>query len=234
MAGPALPDKWRHLIRSAGQEVQWRRGELLMREGDTADRVVLLHSGLVKVTSVSATGFTSLFALRGPDELLGELSCVDGGLRSATATAMGEVKGVAVPAPAFTSLMEAHGGLALAVLRCVAERLRESDVGRADLGALPTVSRTALVLARLSHSYGAPVPGDFTARRLTINQQELASAVGASRESVVRVLRVLTDHRLIAVSRGRIMVHDPADLAGWTGAGAPVSVGWGGGVGRGG
>ncbi|MDH6579325.1 CRP/FNR family cyclic AMP-dependent transcriptional regulator [Kitasatospora sp. MAP5-34] len=220
MAGSALSEEWRRLIRSAGQEVLWRRGELLMREGDIADRVVLLQRGLVKVTAVSATGFTSLLALRGPDELLGELSCVDGGPRSATATAMGEVAGVAVPAPRFAALMEAHGGLALAVLRCVAVRLRESDVGRADLGALPTIARTALVLARLSQSYGTPVPdaADCMARRLTVNQQELAGAVGASRESVVRVLRVLTEHRLIVVSRGQVVVRDPAVLARWPGA----------------
>ncbi len=217
MAGSPLPEEWGRLIRSVGQEVRWRPGELLMREGDTADRVVLPQSGLAKVTSVSTTGFTSLFALRGPDELLGELSCVDGGPRSATATAMGEVKGTAVPAPRFTALMEEHGGLALAVLRCVAERLRESDVGRADLGALPTVARTALVLARLSQSYGAPVAGDLAARRLVINQQELAGAVGASRESVVRVLRVLTDCRLVTVSRGQIVVRDPAVLLRWPG-----------------
>ncbi|WP_280718855.1 Crp/Fnr family transcriptional regulator [Kitasatospora sp. MAP5-34] len=116
--------------------------------------------------------------------------------------------------------MEAHGGLALAVLRCVAVRLRESDVGRADLGALPTIARTALVLARLSQSYGTPVPdaADCMARRLTVNQQELAGAVGASRESVVRVLRVLTEHRLIVVSRGQVVVRDPAVLARWPGA----------------
>ncbi|MFE0457923.1 Crp/Fnr family transcriptional regulator [Kitasatospora sp. NPDC058965] len=221
MVGSALSSEWRHLIKSVGQEVLWRRGELLIREGDTADRVLLLQQGLVKVTAVSATGFTSLLALRGPGELLGELSSVDGGPRSATATAMGEVAGVAVPAPRFTALMEANGGLALAVLRSVAVRLRESDVGRADLGALPTTARTALVLARLSQSYGTPVPdaANGLARRLTINQQELAGAIGASRESVVRVLRVLTDHRLIVVSRGQVTVSDPALLARWPGAG---------------
>ncbi|WP_051756279.1 Crp/Fnr family transcriptional regulator [Kitasatospora purpeofusca] len=217
MVGSALPAEWRDLIRSAGHEVSWRRGEVLIREGETPDRVVLLERGLVKITAASTNGFTSVLAIRGPGELIGELSCVDGETRSATATAMASVSGVALAAPRFITLMEAHGGFALAVLRFVAVRLRESDIGRSDLGALPTVARTALVLARLSRNYGSPVPGPGggAARRLAVNQQELAGAVGASRESVVRVLRELTERRLVAVSRGQILVHDPAALAVW-------------------
>ncbi|GAA4853274.1 cAMP-activated global transcriptional regulator CRP [Kitasatospora terrestris] len=188
-----------------------------MRQGEAAERVILLDRGLVKVTTESATGYTSLLALRGAGELLGELSCVDGGPRSATASAMGAVSGVSVPARTFTGLLEVHPGLALAVLRCVALRLRESDIERGDLGALPVGTRTAVVLARLSRRYGETLgsPECATARRLSITQHELAGAVGASRESVVRALSDLVGDGLIRVGRGRVVVSDPTVLAEW-------------------
>jgi CRP-like cAMP-binding protein len=190
-----------------------------MREGERADRVLLLERGLVKITSESDTGYTSLLALRGPGELVGELSFLDTGTRSATATTMGSVVGVAVPGSRFEALLHQQDGLALAVLRTVAARLRDSDLRRVDLGARQAAGRTALVLAQLARRYGSTLPGAGgpagPGRRLAITQYELAAAAGTSRESVVRVLRQLAEHRLVSTARGQVVVADPAALAAW-------------------
>ncbi|WP_405017871.1 Crp/Fnr family transcriptional regulator [Kitasatospora sp. NBC_00070] len=210
---------WIKVLRAAGSVHIWRRGTVLMREGEPADRVLLLERGLVKITSESATGYTSLLALRGPGELVGELSCVDGGPRSATATAMGSVAGVAVPVARFEALLGQQDGLALAVLRMVAWRLRDADGQRGDFGARSASVRTALALARLAGRYGTPVPGapaGSPARRLAVTQQELAGAAGSSRESVVRVLRQLGEAGLVVTSRGMVLVVDPVALVGWS------------------
>lgn len=108
-----------------------------MREGEETRFVVLLTAGLVKATVDSANGCTSLLALRGPGELLGELACVDGGPRGATATAMRRSEGVVVAADAFLRLLERDAGVCLSVLRGVVGRSRDSDGLRADRAPAP-------------------------------------------------------------------------------------------------
>ncbi|MFJ9350853.1 Crp/Fnr family transcriptional regulator [Streptomyces sp. NPDC101237] len=203
-------------LRQAGHARAWVRGEVLMREGERADFVVLLTAGLVKATVDSANGYTSLLALRGPGELLGELACVDGGPRGATVTAMRRSEGVVVAAGAFLRLLEREPGLSLSVLRSVVGRLRDSDGLRAEQGARTTRARVAALLVKLAVEYGSAVPEPLPgAVSVQINQRELASAAGASRESVVRCLRAMQREGLVATGRGRTVVLDLAGLRRW-------------------
>ncbi|MFI1952123.1 Crp/Fnr family transcriptional regulator [Streptomyces xinghaiensis] len=212
---PFFPPEHLELLRARGHPCGWETGDVLMREGGRPTELVLLEKGLVKVTAESSNGYTSVLAVRGPDELLGELSCVDGRPRSATVTALEPVRGTVVTADHFRRLLTERGALALAVLRSVTERLRDSDRLRAEHGAYPAVVRVARVLLELTHRYGAPPKGTPRPLEVRITQQELAGAAGASRETVVRALRLLQAEGWVALGRGRMMVTAPEQLAAW-------------------
>ncbi|MFE9253896.1 Crp/Fnr family transcriptional regulator [Streptomyces sp. NPDC006879] len=205
-------------IRAAGRARSWTPGETLLPEGASQQDVILIDSGLVKVARQSPNGYTSVLAVRGPGELLGELACLDGRPRSATAVAMRAVGGVSVPAARFLKMLEQDSTLALAVLRSLATRLRESDRLRSDQGAYSSGIRVARILLDISLSYGtpAPAPAPRGAVTVTVTQQELAGAAGTSRESVVRTLRVLHQDGLVVATRGRLLVTDPDRLAQWS------------------
>jgi CRP-like cAMP-binding protein len=203
------------LLHGAGRERVWDRGETLLPEGSLPDDVILVESGLVKVARQSPNGYTSVLAVRGRGELLGELSCLDGRPRSATAVAMRPVAGVSVPAGRFLRLLEDHGALALAVLRSITARLRDADRLRADQGAYGSGIRVARVLLDMALAHGVPVADRPGALAVVVNQQELAGAAGTSRESVVRTLRVLQQDELVLSARGRLLVTDPERLARW-------------------
>ncbi|RBM22416.1 Crp/Fnr family transcriptional regulator [Streptomyces sp. PT12] len=206
------------LIHGAGRGRVWERGEAVVSEGAPSTDVVLIEAGLVKITTDLENGYTSVLAVRGPGELLGELSCLDGMPRSATATALEQVRGTVVPGERFRRLLSAHGALALAVLRSVAARLRDSDRLRAEHGAYPAVVRIARVLAEVALRHGEPdpeLPGALTVR---VNQRELAGAAGTSRESLVRAFATLEAEALIVRRRGHTLVTDVERLGGWNGA----------------
>ncbi|MEU5342037.1 MULTISPECIES: Crp/Fnr family transcriptional regulator [unclassified Streptomyces] len=233
---PFTGEELRH-IRDAGRRRDWERGEPLMHEGSPPDNVVLIEDGLVKITTETPNGYTSVLAIRGPGELLGELSCVDGGLRSATATALRNGRGVVVTAERFRQLLAQRGPLALAVLRSVAGRLRQSDRQRGEYGAYPAGTRIARVLADLAIRHGEPVPGPGpgpgpgpsgagadagsvsgpVSVSVRITQRELAGAAGTSRESVARTVRALQQDGLVSVGRGRVVMRDARALLRWRG-----------------
>ncbi|MEY9966655.1 CRP/FNR family cyclic AMP-dependent transcriptional regulator [Streptacidiphilus sp. MAP12-16] len=186
-----------------------------MREGGPPDYVVLVVGGLAKVTAESENGYTSVLALRGPGELVGELSCLDGITRSATVTALERVEGVVLGADAFRRLLEQHGTLALAVLRSVVARLRQSDDQRAEHGARSARSMLARVLLDVAVRHGVEISEPPGALAVQMNQQELAGAAAISRESVVRVLRAMQQAELVVTSRGRTVVLDLHRLRRW-------------------
>lgn len=204
------------LLGAAGVVHAWPHGEVLMRQGEPGDRAILLRRGLVKITTESATGYTSLLAFRGPAELVGELAVLDGGDRSATVTVVRPVRGVIIPASRFAALIQEHSDLALAVLRGVGGRLRHSDRHREALGSRSAGVRVAHVLLEFAERHGTAAP-DWgpDALAVSMTQQELASAAGTSRESVVRTLRDLHDLGLVAMARGLVVVLAPAKLDSW-------------------
>lgn len=204
---PFSPDELM-LLRSAGRVRAWERGEVLIQQGGRPESVILIIGGLAKITAESTNGYTSLLALRGPGELVGELSCLDGSKRSATVTAMDRVEGVVVGADAFRRLLTEHGRLSLAVLCSVIARLRDSDTLRAGYGARTAKARLSRVLLDLAGRYGVTLATPSGAVAVNMNQQELAGAAGTSRESVVRCLRAMQADGVVATSRGRTVVLD--------------------------
>lgn len=216
-------------MRSAGRPRKWPPGAVVFSEGAPPDSVVLIHEGLVKTTAEARNGYTSLLAVRGPGELVGELACLDRRPRSATVTTMRPVHGTVIVADRFIALLEQNGALALSLVRSITRRLRDSDRLRSDQGALPASVRVARVLLDLALDYGAEVSGGAVgARMVAVSQADLASAAGTSRESAVRVLRQLQREAVVSTSRGRITVHDVQTLCHWIeltphrGSGDPV------------
>jgi CRP/FNR family transcriptional regulator, cyclic AMP receptor protein len=196
------------LLRAAGRVEIWRRGGALLREGEAGERVLFIQRGLVKITAESSRGYTTVLAVRGPGELIGELSAIDGQSRSATATAMNAVQCIVVSAGRFRRLLEDNGSFALALLLLIVGRLRDSDRTRAEFGAQSASERVARAVVTLAQQHGLVIPGRDGSRILTVTQAELAGAAGTSRESVVRALRGMGRAGLIETSRGKLIVPD--------------------------
>jgi CRP/FNR family transcriptional regulator, cyclic AMP receptor protein len=203
------------LLRKNGREQTWERGRVLMRQGETADRALLLEGGLVKVTADVRVGYTGVLAFRGAGELVGELGCVDRRPRSATVVVMREAWGVAVTAERFVQLLEREPSLASQVLRSVSLRQRDSDERRLRMAALTTEARLVAELLDLVVRHGRPMGGRRAdpCRVVEVTQQELASACGVSRESAVRTLRVLRREGLVERGRGEMRVPSLTRLA---------------------
>lgn len=192
---------------SLGRPRRYRKGAVLFAEGDRADRVIVLRSGRVKVTRATESGREVVLGVRGPGEMLGELSALDGGSCSATATALEPVEASVIPASSFRAYLAEEPAMAYHLLEVVVHRLREADRARVEFGAFDTVGRVASRLSELARRYGSPVDGGLEIA-LALSQDELAGWVGASREAVAKALRQLRAAGCIETGRRRIVVRD--------------------------
>jgi CRP/FNR family cyclic AMP-dependent transcriptional regulator len=202
LPGGPLDDAFR-----GGRRLRLRPGAVLFNEGDASNRVVLLLSGRVKVSSSSDEGQETVLGFRGAGDVLGELSAIDGEEHLATVTVVEEGEALAVPAPQFLASLEEQPGLAIVLLRSIVGRLRDADRKRAEFVALDVVGRVAHRLVELAEAYGEPVDGGMRIG-LALSQRELAGWVGASREAVNKALSQLQVRGLIAADRRHLVVLD--------------------------
>jgi CRP-like cAMP-binding protein len=109
----------------------------IFREGDRSDHVVIVTRGRVKVASLRPGVGEVVLAERGPGDLLGELSAIDGKPRSADAVAIEEVSALSLLNEDFRTFLEEQAGAALSLLTTLAGRLRDADRRHAEFGAAP-------------------------------------------------------------------------------------------------
>src|SRR6267142_1955181 len=149
-----------------GRRRRYRRGAILFHEGGGSDEIVVVLSGRVKVSTVTADGKEVVLAFRGPGDLLGELSAIDGDARSATVGALEPVVAAVVAASEFRTFLSAHPRVAVLLLEMLARRLRDAE------------------------RYGEPV-AEGVRITLPLSQEELAGWTGSSREAVGKALHAL-------------------------------------------
>ena len=133
---PALPGGPLDAAFRDGRRQRLRPGAVLFSEGDVSNRVVLLLSGRVKVSSFSEDGQETVLGFRGAGDVLGELSAIDGEEHRATVTVVEAGEAMVVPAERFLAALETMPGLALVLLRSIVGRLRDADRKRAEFTAL--------------------------------------------------------------------------------------------------
>jgi CRP/FNR family transcriptional regulator, cyclic AMP receptor protein len=205
-------------LREAGRPARYEKGQALCRQGEHSDSLVILTSGWVKVVAGSPDGGEVVLAVRGPDELVGDLAAVEGreSVRSASVIALDVVRCHVLWGEDFRTFLVSHGDTALALLQTIARRLRDADRRRVEYGTYDTTHRLALMLVELAAAHGRPCP-DGIELTLSLTQDELAGLVAASRESVARALGGLRRLGLVSTSRRGVVVHDLEALTAFAG-----------------
>ena len=192
---------------SRGVKRPFRRGSFIMTEGEASDHVVVLLAGRAKVSSYTAEGKEVVLAVRGPGELLGDFSALDGAPRSATVSALEPIEALILGSERFLAFLEDHPRLAVLLLQTWSRRVRDADRKRVEFGAYDTPGRVARRLLELVDRYGE---GEGSSVRISISltQDELAGWTGSSREAVSKALREFRDRGWITTGRRSITVLD--------------------------
>jgi CRP/FNR family cyclic AMP-dependent transcriptional regulator len=194
-------------LQRRGRVRRFARGQSLLHQGQVPDQVLLLRSGRVKVYSTTASGKEAVLAVRGPGELVGELSALDEQPRSASIVALDPVEAVVLSSADFRHFLVEHPAAALALLGMLSRRLRDADAKRVEYMALPTLGRVAACIVEMAARFGE-VRGDVIDLELPLSQEELAGLTSSSLESVARALQTMREQGWLETRRRHITVLD--------------------------
>jgi CRP/FNR family transcriptional regulator, cyclic AMP receptor protein len=197
-------------LRGEGRRVQFRRGQALFTEGDLAERVFVIERGWVMISSIAPGGREIVLGVRGPGDVIGDLSALDGAPRSATALAIGDVEATVAPGSTLTRAL-ADAATAMELLKILAARLRDADRKRLEFAALDTLGRVAWRLQELGERFGEETAEGLEVE-LPLSQEQLASWCGASREATVKALASLRSLGCITTGRRSVVIRDAQAL----------------------
>ncbi len=189
----------------------FRSGEVIFHRDDPGQVLYVIKEGKVKICLISPDGQEISLVVFGKGECFGELALLDGLPRSADAIAVEKVECYTLQRSDFHNTIMKNPKISIQVLEVISKRLRNTNEQVEDLIFLDVYGRVAKKLLELSEAHGAKVE-DGIRIEVRMTQQELASMVGASRESVNKVMGYFTDKKYISTDKHRITLHRINDL----------------------
>ena len=208
----ALDEATAELLASALTTRAVVRGHVVFSEGDTGDRLFIVLDGKVKISRAAADGRENLLTVLGPGEMFGELSLFDPGPRTATATVVTESTLASLDHDDLRPLLLNEPGMAVQLLRALAQRLRRTNEAMADLVFSDVPGRVAKALLDLAEKFAVEEP-DGTRVQHDLTQEELAQLVGASRETVNKALSDFATRGWLRLEGRTVLLLDRERLA---------------------
>ncbi len=192
----------------------YARDEVVYLRGDPGTAFYVIASGRVKIALTSADGKELILRRLDPGEFHGELALLDDEPRSADAIVTEPSVLLVLHRDAFRQFLTEHPTVAFKLLARLSYYLRRNTELIQDATFLDVPARLARILLELAggSSDSDELPPDGATIRDKMKQAELASLVGATRESVNKWLGAFERQGLIRLDKGYITLLRPAAL----------------------
>jgi CRP-like cAMP-binding protein len=185
-------------------EKKAERGEILSFEGEPAESIYTVVSGVVKTYKTSADGKEQIFRIVRPGGTFNDAPVLGDSLNLVTAEAMSSVDLYGIKQADLAVLIAEYPAIAHNAIVQLSRRVQELVALVEDFSFLHVTGRVAKMLLTHIRPDGAEHP------RLT--QQEMAALIGTAREMVGRSLKNLEEEGIIRMERNRIFIADEEAL----------------------
>jgi CRP/FNR family cyclic AMP-dependent transcriptional regulator len=198
-------------IASHAHGLRRARGEFIYLPGERAERVYILKRGRVKLSVLSESGKEIAIDIIQPGEILGEFALVDEAPRSNMAQALDDVLLWVFDKRDFARLLSTQPKLAMSYIRLVGARRRRMEKKLSDITSKDVAARVCELLHEIAvgDADGEAPALDYL---VPLTHQDVASLIGASRQTTTSVLNDLERRGVIELGRGWIRVKSLKDL----------------------
>jgi len=207
-----LKEEELELLLEGGRTKIFPKNSVVFNEGDLEDGLYIVLSGKAKAMLMDPEGRELTLSVFGPGDFLGEMAIFDEQPRSATIETIEETTFLVLPKETVHSLIRRNPTIAIAMLTELSLRLREADDKIRTLAYYDVAGRLARILIDLLKKEGKVVKQKNIAYVKLPPSQELANMVGASRETISRVLSSLQRRGVISVTRNHLVIHNVSEL----------------------
>ena len=192
-------------------------GQDILLENDSTDHsFFVIIDGQVKVFTTSLEGKEATLANLGNGDFFGEMSLLDGEMRSASVRALKPSELLVIRRPDFLAELKKHPELGISLLVEMSRRMRRADEQVTSLSLLSSYGRIASTLLMIAKDRGERVKKrdgtEITVIRDAPSYQEIANTSRTTEHMVSSALNHLQNSGLLITSGHDIYILQESDL----------------------
>ena len=194
--------------------VHWRSfapDVTLFHQDMPGSMLYIIEQGYVRVFSIGRTGQELTLNICGPGEIFGELSILDNQYHSATAITLSQTVVQLLAKTELDRFMERYPQIERAIIQLLVARLRTTTRHTEAMTFQDVQGRLACEILNLGEKHGQ-LNGNAIKVDIPLTQGDLATMVGATRESVNKALSALRAQNLVDIDNSSLTVLNPSGL----------------------
>jgi CRP-like cAMP-binding protein len=187
-------------------------GAALFHKGDTGGDLYVIVSGRVKAFATGPDGDDVVFRFMGAGEVVGELGALVEGKRTASSVAVEPSELLMIQKRDLAPLLRRHPEIAIRLLGMLAKRMAELSESLEDNNFRPVSSRLAKCLLGFAERWAEPDAAGGVRIKLRLGQGELGDLIGATRESVNKLIRQWSTEGVVEMHDKQIRIKNRSAL----------------------
>ena len=202
----SLPDDIAQDVRSHMSTMSLSRGNVLYRQGDMLTGVYEIKSGRVKASALRSSGTECILHIFYPPATLGEFSLIARSKSLFSAAALQDSVVAFLPEKAFSMLRETYPDINARLVKNMSVRLR---IQLQLISNTPEPNIPTSLATRLHALFWAVSEDEHQENvRLEVKQDELASMLGCSRQTINQILKEWEEQGLVKIVYGGIQINN--------------------------
>jgi len=208
-----LPEDALKTLASISIPATYPKGAVLFVEGEAPRGLFVISSGRAKLSTSSPEGKKIILRLAERGQVVGLAGTISGKPYAVTAESLEEIQANFIPRQPFLQFLREHGEAALRVAQLLGEVVHATydDVRTLGLSRSAEEKLASFLLSWMDQH--GPKRGEARVS-LTLTHEEIAEMIGATRETVTRLLTDFRKRQLIQVEGSNLVIQNRAGLEG--------------------
>ncbi len=179
----------------------YKKGTTIFHEGNRIHNFYCINSGIIKMYKTGIEGKEQIVSFAKAGDIIGYRSILSKEVACTTAKTIEEVVVCSIPGENLFKLIEQNSKFSMELMQLACKELGEANQFLTDIAQKSVRERLAEVLIKLKLFFSVNAEGFL---KVSLTRDELASLVGTSTESVIRLLSEFKSDNLIEL-QGRLI-----------------------------
>jgi len=196
--------EWKPAIEANKKVYEVKKGELIFKEGQTVEGIYFVYKGILKVHKKWSSDKELILRFATAGSIVGHR-----GLSSfnknypISATALENSVVCFIDMDFFQSTLKVNMDFTYKLMMFFADELQDSEAKMRDIAHMSVKGRLAQALLNFKSQFGLAVDGSL---KLELSKQDISSYVGATYETLFRILNELIEEKAVIVSKRNIAI----------------------------
>lgn len=184
---------------------QYKRGDILYREGNRISGFFCINNGIIKVFKTGFDGKEQIIRFARKGDIIAYRSVLSNELACTSAKVIEDCNVCFIPSEILISFIKTNSTFALDLIKLACHELGEANSFITDIAQKTVRERLAEILLLLVNDFGLD---NEKYLKISLTCEELANIVGTATESIIRLLSEFKADKLVELTGRKIKILD--------------------------